>query len=227
MPKKLLLLVNAVILAAALGAAEPAAKPEPSAAPVKPEESGFWEKFGRSALFYLPNRLCDLSDMYSVTTSFGMPSLYCGATELCRFGADGGDKYFIEKTWHRKYPKNFYPDLMGYEDYLCSNLPCGAGKFSGMRAGFFCWSAVNEKTESVSGKVTAYSYNVSGVPSWDDKVFAEKTLDFWDIGASAGFGWNFGFFLHPMEIADFAAGFFLIDLSGDDLPGSSALTVQD
>lgn len=196
-----------------------------SKSPVQPPD--FWDKFGYSLLFYFPNRTLDLGDVLTLNTSLGMGFLYFRVTDYLQLGADCGEKYFTKQVFHRKYPENFRPSYMEFSKYFSKNMPFGAGHYSGYRAGFLCFATSDESTNECSGKVKSYKYESDGIPSFNDAVYKEKIKDFWALETSVCCtGWGIDLEMHPVELLDFAAGIFLIDLSDDDLGGTAILRVE-
>ena len=158
----------------------------------------------RTALLYLPNRLLDLTDVVSV--SVGVPLL---------------PSLFVANPVHVNAHVTRAAQL-GVGD--CNNV-VSVGK--GYRRRVVPW--VRGARELSGGPVTMCHYTMdtggedldfrkAGILTPADRPFSEGFMDYWAIGVDvAVLPVAAKAEIHPVEIADALLGFFLIDLSGDDL----------
>ena len=67
--------------------------------------------------------------------------------------------------------------------------------------------------------VDKYVESRRGIPTLEMRCYNYFTgpRDFWAIGGSLGFIIDAGVYIHPVEWADFALGFFMLDIREDDL----------
>lgn len=150
-------------------------------------------------ILYIPNRIVDITDIMTMSAGFG-PNvrLNIRATRVMQLGAGTETTAKIIKGYNRQY---------------------GAALERGSDAAFMCIATEDTERTDVTGSVKEYWYKSSGVPSLSDPIYSFYTgsRDYWDLGFDLGLGIvEFGFGLHPVEIADLVTGFFFIDLKGDD-----------
>ena len=153
---------------------------------------------GDTVLLYIPNRIVDFADMFSLTLGFG-PSIGAEAqvTEYCAFGGQVGPTAQMIKGINRQY---------------------GFAIQSGWNVNFLMISAEQRDREQAVGSVKNYYYYSTGVPSIE-KIpfdFHEGSKDFWAIGGSFSALLEIDLSVHPVEIADFLLGLVFIDIKGDD-----------
>lgn len=149
--------------------------------------------------FYLPNRILDALDMFSVELGFG-PTARCElmATEWVKGGGGVGATARVVKSYNRQYG-------------FC------------LQNGWY-WQFVTvgaTEIDRVDGTRWVQDFRESyvGVPSPEDRIFNMYTgaRDFWRIGGALGLGVEAEVYLDPVDIADFVTGWFFIDLKGDDI----------
>ena len=149
-------------------------------------------------LLYIPNRLVDMVDMFSMTLGVGpVIGVEGQVTEYCAIGGEVGPTIQVVKGINRQY---------------------GVAKESGWDVAFLMVSAENRERVDSVGSVKNYYYYSTGVPCID-KIpydFHEGAKDFWAIGAKASAFIQFEASIHPIEIADFFLGWFFIDIKSDD-----------
>ena len=158
----------------------------------------------RRALLYLPNRLLDITDM--VSASVGVPLL---------------PKLLVARPLHVNAHLTRAAQLgLGASDSIVN-----VGK--GFRRRCLPW--VNGVREVSAGPVAMCHYTMdvggedldfrkAGILTPGDRPFAEGFMDYWAVGLEAAvLPVAAKVEIHPVEIADALLGFFLIDLSGDDL----------
>jgi hypothetical protein len=147
-------------------------------------------------VFYIPNRLVDLTDIFSFKLGFGPEaSLVLSFTKWFEFGGSYGDNYFIENGYNRQY---------------------GGGYHGGHEAsvGWANWS--ENYTDYTFGYTKPYVFNKrenSVIPSPSEEVYKDGILDFWKIGVHVGWLANVGLEIHPVAIANFMTGFVFIRLT--------------
>ena len=192
MMKKMMLTVTAFLISVSLFAA---------AAPEQKKEQSWREKnkVGEIALMYIPNRVMDLLDIFSVTLGVGpVVEARLMFTRGCDIGAGIGMNFKAAKDFDRQYG-------VGVEN-------------------FWYWSFIfvgEEGYEMTNGTALMKKYQESrlGVPDFRTRTynFFEGTRDYWAIGGSLGLGLDGSVYIHPVEWADLALGFLLIDIRNDDL----------
>ena len=147
------------------------------------------------ALMYIPNRIIDLTDIVTAGIGFGPEaSLELTATKYCQIGAAYGDRYFLEKGYNRQY---------------------GGGYYSGYNASFTRWYTERAFNDYTFGTIKPYV--IVGLDSSerypDRKPYSDGIRDFWKIGFHFGWIFDVGVHVHPVAIANFLTGFFLIRLT--------------
>ncbi len=149
-------------------------------------------------LLYLPNRIIDFADMFSLELGFGpVVRLELRATRAFDFGGGIGVCPKIVKDYNRQYG-------------VCID--------SGWNGAFTCISAEDATRNHTSRWVKEYWYVAEGIPLPTENVYNFYTgeRDYWEIGVDAALLVQFHAALHPIDIADFITGWFFIDLKGDD-----------
>ena len=172
-------------------------------APLKAAEtsaaSEFIDTLPEKLVFYIPNRLLDALDSFSVNLGAGLVAqarLMC--TRAIDVGAGWGTTAKLYKSHNRQYgvgiEEMWYYSLIsiGEEHYSMLNNSPWVDNYVEMRAG------IPDPT------VRAYD-------------FFKGPRDYWAIGGSLGFLIDGDLYLHPVEIVDFVLGFLLIDIKQDDL----------
>ncbi|MBR2624815.1 MAG: hypothetical protein IKD23_00285 [Lentisphaeria bacterium] len=156
--------------------------------------------WGEKIALYLPNRILDALDLFSVTVGVGpVAEARLMGTRLADIGAGySAGTYKLYKDFNRQYG-------IGVEDgWYWSFVAIGEEEYA-LREG--------------SLLVDKYVECRAGVPTPEMRVYNYYTgaRDFWAIGGSLGFIVDAGVYLHPVEWADFALGFLMIDIREDDL----------
>ena len=172
-------------------------------APLKAAESSaaseFIDSLPEKLVFYIPNRLIDALDSFSVNLGAGLVAqarLMC--TRAIDVGAGWGTTAKLYKSHNRQYgvgiEEMWYYSLIsiGEEHYSMLNNSPWVDNYVEMRAG------IPDPT----------------VRTYD---FFKGPRDYWAIGGSLGFLIDGDLYLHPVEIVDFVLGFLLIDIKQDDL----------
>jgi hypothetical protein len=153
---------------------------------------------GDTILLYIPNRIVDFADMFSVTLGFGpVIGLKAHVTQYCAIGGEAGFTSQIVKGINRQY---------------------GFARDNGWDASFLMISAENREVDDAIGSVKNYYYYSTGVPVMT-KVpydFHNGAKDFWSIGGKLSALVQVRGEIHPVEVADFILGLFFIDIKGDD-----------
>ena len=148
-----------------------------------------------TVLMYIPNRVIDLTDIFSVELGFGPEaSIELTLTKYCQFSAAYGDRYFVEKGYNRQY---------------------GGGYYSGYSTSALCWSKETSFTDFTFGGVEPYIVmeNDFDISCPCKKPYSDGIRDFWKIGFHAGWIVDIGASIHPIAIANFVTGFFFIRLT--------------
>ena len=148
---------------------------------------------------YIPNRLIDALDTFTCDVGLG-PSVRIElmATQVCKFGGGIGISPKLIKDYNRQY---------------------GIGINNGWYWSFLCIGQENMERAKCTRYVKNYQQNFEGCPAPDLRIYDLYTgeRDFWQIGGALGLGVEAEVYIHPVEIADFVAGVFFIDLKGDDI----------
>lgn len=167
---------------------------------VEQESSQVQTKTNHSALYialmYIPNRLIDLTDIITIGAGVGPEaSLELTLTKWGQFGANYGDRYFIEKAFNRQY---------------------GGGYSGGYNAAFACWSYEEQVVDYCFGTVNPYvnlNLKNSSVPCPCSEPYKSGNVDFWRIGVQGGWLVDIEVAIHPTAIANFFTGFAFIRLT--------------
>lgn len=157
------------------------------------------EGAGGKLLLYLPNRIIDMFDVFSLNVGFGpVARLELRATRACDFGGGIGASALLIKDYNRQY---------------------GAGLENGWNTAFAFLSAEDRERKPTTYYVKEYIYHESGIPLTTENIYNIYTgaRDYWELGVNAALLVDFHFALHPIDIADFVTGWFFIDLKGDDI----------
>ena len=166
--------------------------------------SGLWgaqaqaATIGEKLLFYIPNRFVDAFDTFSVSLGFGpIIEARLMATRAIDVGAGIGMDAKAYKLYNRQY--GFGLEEGWYWSFIC----LGEEEFSVF--------------ESV-GFVSKYTETRAGFPEPTQRVydFFDGARDYWAFGGALGLGLDGELYVHPVELADFILGFFLIDIKEDD-----------
>ena len=149
-------------------------------------------------LLYIPNRIMDLLDIFSVNIGVGpVAEARLMATRYCDVGAGIGITAKLYKDFNRQY---------------------GLGLEEGWYWSFIFVSEEQYALTESLGSVKLYSENRTGVPMPDTNTydFFDGKRDFLAIGGSLGLLVDGNLYLHPMEWLDLGLGFLLIDIKNDD-----------
>lgn len=166
--------------------------------------SAFWgaqthaATIGEKLLFYIPNRIVDALDF--VTLSLGVGPVIEArlmATRAIDVGLGAG---------------------MAAKGYKLHNRQYGFGLEEGW---YWSFIFVGEEDFSVfesTSLVSKYTETRAGFPEPTQRVydFFDGPRDYWAFGGALGLGLDGELYVHPVELADFILGFFLIDIKDDD-----------
>lgn len=158
------------------------------------------DSIGEKLLLYIPNRICDLFDLFSVSVGVGpVVRAELMATELVKVGGgvDFGSLRMF-KDWNRQY---------------------GFGLQRGWYWSLVCAGEENQKRWNSCGFAEDFHERRAGVPTPDMPVFDYYLgqRDFWRIGGALGLLVEAEVYLNPLEWIDFATGLVLIDMRQDDI----------
>jgi len=156
------------------------------------------KNLGRHLLLYIPNRLIDVTDIFSISLSIGGDfAAEAQATRYAQIGGSYGENYFMGKFYSRQF---------------------GCGHEKTKHVGFIFMEKDVTFVDETSGSVKEYVIDFPDFATSDPLLdaFRDKDVDFWELGVN--FGWMVGmkFAIHPLEIADFIAGIGFFDMSNDD-----------
>lgn len=153
----------------------------------------------RVLLLYLPNRIIDATDIFSL--SIGAGGHFAMDVHLTRYfqlGGWHGPNYFLTKGYARQY---------------------GGGYQQGSEAGILCYNYNETFITENFGTVREYYIDKTefGLANDEFSAYENNNADFWEIGAHVGWLVNVSANIHPLEIADFVTGLVFYDLMGDDI----------
>lgn len=156
--------------------------------------------WGEKLAFYLPNRVLDALDTFSVNLGVGpVAEARLMFTRYCDIGAGwSGSTYKAFKDYNRQY---------------------GAGVEEGWYWSFIFVGEEEYRVTEATSMLDKYVECRAGVPSPVTRAYdiVNGPRDFWAIGGSLGLLLDGNLYIHPLELADFVLGFFLIDFKSDDL----------
>ena len=166
------------------------------AAEMIPDKRTNW---GEKIALYLPNRILDALDMFTVTIGVGpVAEARLMGTRLVDVGAGYSmGTYKLYKDFNRQY---------------------GLGVEEGWYWSFIFVSEEQYTLTDSLGTVKRYSEDRTGIPKPDTRTYDFFTgqRDFWAIGGSLGLLVDGSVYIHPTEWVDLGLGFFLIDFRNDD-----------
>ena len=167
------------------------------AAEMIPNRQTNWpEKFA----LYLPNRVLDALDMFSVTLGIGpVVEARLMGTRLANVGAG-----FSAAT---------------YKLYKDHNRQYGIGVEDGWYWSFVCVGDEEYHLREGSLLVDKYSESLTGIPTPEMRTYNyfNGPRDYWAIGGALGFIIDGSVYIHTVEWLDFALGFLMVDIREDDL----------
>ena len=149
---------------------------------------------GSQILWYLPNRLVDLLDCFTFEVGGGEYSLDLQFTRFATFGGNIG--YSGMLGWSANRQLGLYTQRIWNADFLNLNI-----------------SETNRK--SILGNYVKIYSSKKGAVSIENMI-DEGAFDPFAIGARIGCYFTVNFLFHPVEFADFLAGWFLVDFREDD-----------
>jgi hypothetical protein len=176
------------------------------------DERPMWSRIMRTVLLYIPNRVIDLTDVFTINAGGGnhlAAKLYC--TRFMATGGFVGNYYFMEKGFHRQY---------------------GFGRCNGWEMSALWFANRSKHIDKAAGTVRAYDaievFQQPGyeIEDWRDYLYREKLEDFWGVGFELGYWFHIGAALHPYEAVDIFAGALLIDLMNDDFEDTALIRVE-
>lgn len=154
------------------------------------------------ALMYIPNRVMDFLDIFSIKLGTGVTSkLKIKFTHAFGFGYGVGPTGSVEWSYGRRY---------------------GTSLDNGKEIFFLGDGYYDIQREYSTGRLADYWYESSGMQWPDDPMFAppaknEKSYyDYWAFEVEAAAFINVKFAFHPVEFADFFTGIFCYDGLGKD-----------
>jgi len=159
------------------------------------------------ALLYLPDRLLDLADVASFDLHLGF-GLY-GNVHLTRALQAGlGARGVTGVGWHERRSLGLRTEEASGFVLLALGAEATSGTLTGT-SGLFSWS------ETLAGLERP------------EHVLYQEVRDYWAVGgALTAFVLGIDFELHPLQVADFAAGWLTVDFLGDDFAATRALALS-
>jgi hypothetical protein len=158
------------------------------------------------ALLYLPDRLLDLGDVLSFDLHLGF-GLYANVHGTRALQAGLGARGVTGLGWHERRSLG----LRSQEDSGFVLAALGAEATSGTLTG--------------SSGIFSWSETLAGVQD-PGHVLYQEVRDYWAVGGAVTLlvlGVDFD--LHPLQVADFAAGWLTVDFLDDDLASTRALAL--
>ena len=150
-------------------------------------------------VFYIPNRLIDALDTFSVALGFG-------PTVEARLMATRAIDVGLGIGWTAK-------------AYKIHNRQYGFGLEEGWYWSFICVGAEDFTVYESTPLIERYVETRVGFPEPIQRVydFFEGPRDYWAFGGSLGLFLDGDLYVHPVDFVDFVLGFFLLDIKDDDL----------
>ncbi len=157
------------------------------------------ESVAGKILLWPANRIMDAMDVFSISVGVGNTvRIELMATEAVKVGGGIGTVFSLVKDYNRQY---------------------GVAMTNGWYWSLITAQQGNLERVGLCGTVKSYQEEIRGYidpatdPTYD---FYEGERDYWRIGGALGLIVEGELYLHPVEIADFVAGIFFIDLRADD-----------
>ena len=155
--------------------------------------------WGEKILLYIPNRIVDLTDLFTVSIGLGgTVRAELMATELIKVGG-GYDFGSVRayKDWNRQY---------------------GLGTQKGWYWALISAGAESSHRNNTIGWVDEYYQGCAGIPLPNEPIYDYYSgkRDFWRIGGALGFLIEGEVYVNPLEWVDFLTGLVFIDLRQDD-----------
>ena len=158
------------------------------------DTGNFFSAVGHGIVWYLPNRLSDIVDCFTVEAGIGEIGFNLYLTRYATFGAGVGHSYMT--GWSVNDQNGLYCEQSWYANFLQ-----------------LCKGDTSRRT--ICGDyVQFYRYSNGAVDI--SQMISEKAEDPFAIGVKAACYVGFKFQFHPVELADCLAGFLFIDFRGDD-----------
>jgi hypothetical protein len=157
-------------------------------------------------LLYLPDRLLDLGDVASFDLHLGF-GLYVNAHATRALQAAAGARGVTGIGWHER-------RSLGLREQNDAGLVLGA-----------FGAEANSGTLSGTSGIIAWAETVAGLQQPAHPLYQE-VRDYWGLGAAVTllvFGFDVD--LHPLQVADFAAGWATVDFLADDFASTRALAL--
>lgn len=182
--------------------------PAPAAAAPAEKPSGSCKAL-RMAALYIPNRLLDVADTFTLELGVGHEiAIQPQLTNYCKLIGFTGEKYFIGKGFKRQ---------------------IGGGHTEGWEFSAVCATSSYRYLDETFGTFDSefvYDATSMHIPSPSNNVYKSKIEDFWGVGAFVSCLFSANVQVHPVEIADVITGLFLIDIANDDFKDSAIVTVE-
>ena len=170
----------------------------------EPVERPLWAR----ALLYVPDRLLDLGDVFSFDVHLGVGALAnLHFTRAVQMGA--GLREVAGVGWHEQRSLGF--QIQGDAQLLLPGIGAEAG-----HVGTLGTSGIRRASEATAGLIEP-----------TDPLY-QQYRDYWAVGGQVTLLFvGVDFDLHPVQLADFAAGWFGIDFLKDDFARSRPRTDAD
>ena len=173
--------------------ADPAKAVEVNKNESQPESSAL-----NTSLLYISNRFLDFLDIVTIDIGAGAEfGVDAKVTHWFQIGGMYGDKYFLGKDYARQ---------------------LGGGYASGWNYGFLWLASERRFVDGTFGTTREFLLKKKtlglAMPK-EDFTYAQDMRDFWEMGVNAGWLVTVNIAIHPIELADFFAGFAQVDLKGD------------
>ena len=154
---------------------------------------------GKAILLYIPNRLLDLADCFTLSVGGGSAAAFdASVTQYTQLGGSYGGSYNLLWGFNRHY---------------------GVALNEDKKFGFLCFDYDDSYVSGCDGTINEYAFcqNEFTLANPDLEPYRDGDADFWSISARAGLFAIVEVGFHPTDLYDFFCGIVLYDPAGDDL----------
>jgi len=205
---KKMLLISLLTAGTGMSAFAQVEKPNPTVPPTAAQptatvvaeksQRNFWVQLSRDIALYIPNRILDLTNVFTIKLNAGAPvAAKVKLTEFARIGGSHGASYFVESGYHSQY---------------------GAAYKNGTEFAFWPWAYSNYYVEDSAGTIKEFTLQQDfGLTKPSLYPYEQDFIDLWGIGAEAGCFVTVHAEVHLKMVPNLVAGFFFLNINGDDL----------
>jgi hypothetical protein len=156
------------------------------------------KSFGWGLLMYVPNRVCDVLDLLTLTIGAG-PKVGAGVeiTEFFQFKGEAGEAGFFGLGFDRQW---------------------GGGVYNGFSYGILWYDRDCYGISEAAGRQRNYELvdRALRIPSLSDERYRSRDIDPWAIGVNFSLILDLDVKFHPAAIPDLLLGILMIDPDKDD-----------